>query len=303
MLALALMVAAYFLVRDGGETSPDLTSDKPKNGQPLVHAHDFSSDDGTDSPPDLQSSTEKISEPVAKLDPFLHSSSINEIHELLLADGEISDRELALSIYSWVDACSFSVNSLNSANQRPAFGLTSQAAETLHYLCSDFVEEMSGDVHTYREAWIEAADGLKNPFFEQANRGDMDGALKAAVEAIFRSRSEVEILSAVNTIVFHAELDSPFPGVSPESVAPLFQGPLTYHVSLAFLCENLGGCSGSHPLVARHCLSLERHDGCYQPRDMYHAIEQTLNPIQYELFLSLMTQIRQMRRRLESGRP
>ena len=278
-------------------------------------------DESTSSPPappgPVGAETSESTEPVARRaysfdyseglaqprqDPFVALGSLHEVHAALMADGEMTEADVALNVLEWIDACRWSSFSDQvTGSGRSPIGLSGPATESLREFCADLIDlEM---VSVYQAAWEEAAEGARNRFVELEKEDGLDAAIQAAIDAIFSSHSEVEINHAVRTIVIRVGLRSPFPSVSDESAAFLFRAIIPYYASLAFLCDNLGGCQGDHPLVARHCLHLEIHDGCYQPRDMYHAIEQTLTPVQFEVFLSLIAQIRQMRRSLDSGRP
>ena len=232
-------------------------------------------------------------------DPYLHASSIDEVFAQLLAEGELTEAELAASMLDWIDACQWAVGIEQSTTRpRSLWSLRGQATKTLSEFCGEVANE--SDFHAYRRAWDEAAEGVHNRFSEKVVAGDVDAALRAAVDAIFNSRSEFEISNALNTIILFGQLESPFPGIESDSTSLLFGGRPTIFASTALLCDNLGGCLGHHPLVARHCLLTELHSGCYQPRDIYHAIEQTLTPIEHELFWSLINQVRRMHRQLQT---
>ena len=234
-------------------------------------------------------------------DPYLHASSIDELYAQLLAEGEMTEAELAASMLDWIDACQWAAD-IEQSTRRPRdlLSLRGQATKRLSEFCGEVANESGNDIHAYRRAWYEAAEGVHNRFYEKASAGDIDAALRAAVDAIFNSRSQFEISNALNTITFFGQLESPFPGIESDSTSLLFIGHPSIFASTALLCDNLGGCPGHHPLVARHCLLRELHNGCYQPRDIYHAIEQTLTPIQHEMFWSLINQVRRMHRQLQA---
>jgi len=296
VVLVVVLVAQNLIERRPGETSYALTSSPP--ARPVPGGSETS--ESTDSVARRAYSHDRSERPEQpRRDPFLEHTSLHEMHAQLMADGEMTEADVALNTLEWIDSCRWSAFNIQLIRSgRSPIGPSGPAAEVLGEFCADLIDLETASID--QAAWEEAAEGAVNRFFE-LEKTDPDAALQAAIEAIFSSRSEDEIQLAVRTITRVVDLQSPFPGVSDESAAYLFQAIIPYYASLAFVCDNLGGCSGSHPLVARHCLYLEIHDGCYQPRDMYHAIEQTLTPIQYEVFLSLITQIRQMRRRFESG--
>lgn len=64
----------------------------------------------------------------------------------------------------------------------------------------------------------------------------------------------------------------------------------------ALLCQELGGCQGGdHPIVLRECVkALDRDAWCLEPRDIHEAIYQTLTPLEFGLFQSMLDQVNAM---------
>lgn len=300
-LVLVLILAAqYMMSLHQGESIDALIASSPAQLEPEASAEKAESKNPGTQRNHTDARAEGPEEP--RQDSFMALSSLHEVHAQLMADGEMTEADVAVSTLGWIDACRWSAfNDQAKGSGRSPIALSGPAAEGLREFCADLIDLEMASV--YKSAWEEAAEGVRNRFIELENTDGLDAAIQAAIEAIFSSHSEVEINLAVRTITRRVDLQSPFPGVTDESAAFLFRAIIPYYASLALLCDNLGGCPGHHPLVARHCLYMEIHDGCYQPRDMYHAIEQTLTPIQFEVFWSLMNQIRQMRRDLQTGRP
>lgn len=229
-------------------------------------------------------------------DPYRERATLDSAIDQMVASGQMDEVDAAAVLLNWADPCSRAVGfSERAARGRNSFGLSATFAERIEAFCRQTHDDFRDDWPAYKEALVEAASARYNPYMEQAERESVSRAMAAALETVSRSVNEAQVLNALTTIVTHTELESPFPGVDNDSVRPLFQGRLLYHdLPLAIICENLGGCGADHPLVARHCLALEMHDGCYQPRDIYHALEQTQTPIQQSLFWALKDQIRTM---------
>lgn len=231
-------------------------------------------------------------------DPYLESPSLFEMVSQLVAENELNESDLASTMVVWSVPCRRAAQFADrTGHDQPVFGLSREASQSLGEFCGELAEDMDGDAREYSQAWLEATDEV-NPLWDMVERGDLGAAVKAAIETIYRSRNEIEILQALGVIIHLGDLDSPFAGVDREAVVHLFGWRVMSDAALALLCDNLGGCAGNHPLVARHCLQMEWHDGCYRPHDIYHAIEQTQTPIQQTVFWSLLNQTATMRRRL-----
>ncbi|QOC22306.1 hypothetical protein IC757_15000 [Wenzhouxiangella sp. AB-CW3] len=229
-----------------------------------------------------------------RVDPLLEDQSIYDVARDLLAKGELSEPDMAMMMLDWIDACSRSDQiKRRAASGRPGSGLMAHSADRMGNICDELAMDVGSDRQACMEAWREIAfeEGTKNPFIDQAEDGHMNIALSSAAEAAFESLNYHQIFAALAAIVISGELESPFPDIDPESAQFLFSGRIKQDAALALLCENLGGCSGDHPLVVRHCLGVKRHDGCYYPRDVYDAIEQTQTPIQQTVFWSLLNQV------------
>ncbi len=234
-----------------------------------------------------------------RVDPYLESPSVFDMATQLLVEGELDEPGMASTMMVWSTPCRRAVQFAAQADRgQAAFGLSKEASQALDEFCGELADDMDGDAEGYSQAWMESAEEHVNPFWEIAERGDLGAAVKAAIEAIYRSRNEMEILQALSVVIHYGDLESPFAGVDREAIAHLFSWRIMSDAALALLCDNLGGCAGNHPLVARHCLQMEWHDGCYRPHDIYHAIEQTQTPIQQTVFWTLLNQIATMRRSL-----
>ena len=248
-------------------------------------------------PDDLDYRNSRLdSDGVELMDPYRKMPTLEAAIDEMIASGDMDDIDAAAVLLNWADSCFRAVGfSERAARGHSMFGLTARFANRIHAFCRDIDEDFIGDSRAYKEALEDIASERLNPFMQQAEREGVDLAVAAALETVSRSVNEAQVLNALTTIVNYKEFESPFPGVDNAAVRPLFQGRLLYHdLPLAIVCDNLGGCGSEHPLVARHCLAKEMHDGCYQPHDIYHALEQTQTPIQQTLFRAFRDQIRTM---------
>jgi hypothetical protein len=269
-------------IRDGVDHSVDLSAAEISDASPRQ------------TPDDLDYRNSRLdSDGVELMDPYRKMPTLEAAIDQMVSSGDMDDIDAAAVLLNWADSCFRAVGvSDRAARGHSVFGLTATFANRIHAFCRDIEEDFDGDSRAYKEALEDIASERLNPFMQQAERDGVNLAMAAALETVSHSVNEAQVLNALTMIATHTELESPFAGVDNLSVRPLFQGRLLYHdLPLAIVCDNLGGCDANHPLVARHCLLLEMHDGCYEPRDIYHALEQTQTPIQQTLFRAFKDQI------------
>lgn len=296
-LGLLLAVGVFFVVHGPGEsgadeqTAPELvvaSSQQAARAEELV-------DRLSEKPVrDRQHASARIQTegPAERPDPYLESSSVFEMASMLIEEGQLDEMTMGSMMSVWANVCRRAVGlAAHARDKDKELYLSGEPSRMLEGFCSEMAEEVGRDSWAYARAWEDVTGEEVNPFEEMVERGELDAVLKAALDVLYGSRNEVEIFHALNAIFHVGNLESPFPEVAQESIHHLFTERIQYDATLVFLCRNLGGCSGEHPLVARHCLLFELHDGCYRPRDIYDALQQTQTPLQQIIFWSLLDQI------------
>lgn len=244
---------------------------------------------------DLRREARDVSAP---RDPYRGEASLLAVMSELIRQGEIEPQHMRDEFWFWSDICDEAP--FFSGEAHAMLQMAGSAQDTVRQL-EVFCNELTAWEEERQPEGDQALEweprDLFGEYFDVKEREGQDAALRRALEVITYSRSEAQIFSALLYVIHSGALDSPFPGVSSNSLQLVWQGKVLVAAYSAVLCDNLGGCSANHPLVLRYCLIPDFQPACYHPRDIYHAIEQSLTPIQHILFWSLLNQIDALRRR------
>lgn len=169
----------------------------------------------------------------------------------------------------------------------------------LSVVCGALADELTAAMDERRVGFSSGVVSLESLFparldelREMAKAGDTETALDLAAELIGEGllhRNEALVHTAVLEIAFNAEFPVSFVDAPPSFAAVYLN--LGRGTSAFLMCRHYGGCRGENtPFVLRQCVikAKERGAFCHRPENLERVIYQTLTPIEFPAFRSLV---------------
>lgn len=208
---------------------------------------------------------------------------------------------------NWSNACS-KARQLNLGRDVPRESLVDFGQSFVDLIpfaeyCSSLVDAETGMISKeLRGALLEATKGTQgeDPHWdgmESLIRDDKDLAQEILVSQLNRALLNFDEAYVIASILYLLRPET-------EAIQTTLQGHLEVShmqysglvesVAMTLLCQHHGGCSGAdHPMVLRKCVEAFASNGvgCFQPQNVFEAIDQTLTPVEHMLYRNLLDQV------------